>query len=77
MPPAWRSKSYAFPTGYYELVFNHTDNDRRAALTALPILGALPESVRRTAGCPAGAEVWPSFGTAKRSHRLPHAKRTV
>jgi hypothetical protein len=31
-----------FRAGYYEFVINHTGNDRRAVLAALPTLGALP-----------------------------------
>jgi hypothetical protein len=34
-----------FRAGYYEFVINHTGNDRRAVLAALPTLGALPTRV--------------------------------
>jgi hypothetical protein len=50
MPPRLATEERRFPTGYYEFVINHTDNDRRGVLAApgddvlgdVTILGALP-----------------------------------
>jgi hypothetical protein len=37
-----------YRAGYYEFVINHTGNDGRAVLTALPMLGALPARLGAT-----------------------------
>ena len=34
MPSRLAKEEQRFPTGYYEFVINHTDNDRRAVLAA-------------------------------------------
>ena len=59
---------------YYEFVINHTGNDRRAVLAALPVLGALPAIMRRAVLAAPGYDV---LGERQADGALPRGRRGV